>query len=589
MSKCNPTATKTEQLLRFEDEKFSVSDRGPHAKATEDSDALAGIIETLYGEHAYLSALLDRLESEASKLEPGKVPDYALLLEIVDYLTHYPDQYHHPREDLLFSSLLRSDGEFETRLGRLQREHQTLHSYNDALFDELSDIARGRPADRPRLLRNLVRYLDGYRRHMEYESKEIFPHAQGTLTRRELGELDAKTRTIDDPIFGARLQRRYHRLGRTLRSTVGGIQSDLIAAEIGAIGSTIERLSELADSMAELRENWSGSLASLLQDRAGRLKASLGLAPRPSWQARVMNACTRVMIKPWMRFGSVESMRSITGRLDEQQARRLPDDIKSRRVDKEGYSGEWVSISGKRPRKVVLYFPGGGFIMRLATQHKAFVARICRAANARTLLVHYRLAPEVPFPGGLEDCLAAYHDLLKQGHEPKDITIAGDSAGGGLVLSTLLALRDEGTPQPANAIVLSPLADLTYSGKSRKFNKRRDPMLPTHRASEMHQLYIGEVPPEDRFISPVFADFDGLPPILGQVGSTEILLDDTVRAAAQARKAGTPFFLEVWNEMPHVFPIFAILPESQVAVDRMAQFIHHSELDPLPERYASRA
>jgi monoterpene epsilon-lactone hydrolase len=587
MAKRNRTDTKVEQLLRFEDEKLSVSDRGPHAKAAGDSDALAGIIETLYSEHAYLGALLDRLESEASKLEPGKVPDYALLLEIVDYLTHYPDQYHHPREDQLFGSLLRSDGGFETRLGRLQREHETLHRYNDALFDELSDIARGRPADRPRLLCELGRYLDGYRRHMEYESKEIFPHARGTLTREELRELDARTHFLDDPIFGARVQRRYHRLGRSLRSTVGGIQSDLIAAEIGAIESIIEHLSGLADSMAELRESWSGSLASRLQDRALRLKASLGLAPRPSWQARVMNACTRVMIKPWMRFGSVESMRSMTGRLDEQQARLLPDDIKSRRVDEEGYAGEWVSISGKRPEKIVLYFPGGGFIMRLATQHKAFVARICRAANTRALLVHYRLAPEVPFPGGLEDCLAAYHDLLKQGHAPEDITIAGDSAGGGLVLSTLLALRDEGTPQPANAIVLSPLADLTYSGESRKFNKHRDPMLPTHRASEMHQLYIGEVPPEDRFISPVFADFDGLPPILGQVGSTEILLDDTVRAAAQAKKAGTPFFLEVWNEMPHVFPIFAMLPESQVAVDRMAEFIHHSELKPLPERYRS--
>ncbi len=585
MSKSDPTSTKMERLLRFEDEKFSFSDGGPRAKAADDPGALAGIIETLYSEHAYLGALLDRLEPEAEKLKPGKVPDYALLLEIVDYLTHYPDQYHHPREDLLFGSLLRNDAAFEDRLGRLRREHETLHRYNDELFDELSDIARGRPADRPRLLRNLGRYVDGYRRHMEYESREIFPHARGTLTPEELGELDAKTRYIDDPIFGAELQRRYHRLGRKLRSTVGGIESELIAGEIDAIGSIIERVSELIDSMTERRGSWDASLASFVRDRALRVRSALGLAPRPSWQARVMNACTRVMMKPLMRFGSVESMRSMSGRLDEQQARRLPDDINSRMVETEGYAGEWVSISGRRTRKVILYFPGGAFIMRVAAQHKVFVARICRAANAKALLVHYRLAPEVPFPGGLEDCLAAYHDLLKQGHEPGDITIAGDSAGGGLVLSTLLALRDEGTPQPANAIVLSPLADLTYSGESRKFNKRRDPMLPTHRASEMHQLYIGEVPPEDRFISPVFADFDGLPPILGQVGSTEILLDDTVRAAAQAEKAGTPFFLEVWNEMPHVFPIFAFLPESQVAVDRMAEFIHRSELEPLPERY----
>jgi len=271
--------------------------------------------------------------------------------------------------------------------------------------------------------------------------------------------------------------------------------------------------------------------------------------------------------------------------MNEQQEKSLPEDINARMVHTKDYEGEWVRIKSKRPKKTILYFPGGAFIMRTAVQHKAFVAKICRAANTRALIVHYSLAPEVPFPGGLENCVAAYHDLLRQGVDPADITIAGDSAGGGLVLSTLLALRDEGSPMPANAIVLSPLADLTYTGESRVFNSRKDPMLPTHRASEMHQLYIGDALPEDRFISPIFSDFDGLPPMLGQVGSTEILLDDTVRAAAQADKAGIPFFLEIWEEMPHVFPIFGMLPEAQVAIDRMAQFINHSELDLLPTQY----
>jgi acetyl esterase/lipase len=303
----------------------------------------------------------------------------------------------------------------------------------------------------------------------------------------------------------------------------------------------------------------------------------------------VLNGFLRVTLKPLMRFGSVESARSMTGRFEEQQATLLPSDVKWRPVSKQSYDGEWVNIARKRPKKVILYFPGGGFIMRTATQHRGFVAKICRAANARSLIVHYSLAPEFPFPGGLEDCLAAYHDLLEEGHKPEEITVAGDSAGGGLVLSTLLALRDEGTPLPRNAIVLSPLADLTYSGKSRRVNKFRDPMLPTHRASEMHELYIGEASPEDRFISPVFADFDGLPPMLGIVGSTEILLDDTVRSAQQADKAGVPFFLEVWKEMPHVFPIFGMLPEARVALDRMAEFINHSELDPLPQRYGRAA
>lgn len=305
----------------------------------------------------------------------------------------------------------------------------------------------------------------------------------------------------------------------------------------------------------------------------------------PSWQARMMNTCTRFMMKPMMRFGSVESMRNITATLDAQSENNLPEDINAKLVSGPGYEGEWVRIGRTRPKRVILYFPGGAFIMRMPAQHKGFVAKICRAANAKALLVHYRLAPEVPFPGGLEDCLAAYHDLLAQGIQAQNITIAGDSAGGGLVLSTLLALRDEGTELPNNAIILSPLADLTHSGKSRKFNKCKDPVLPSIRTSDMHELYIGEAIPEDRFVSPIFADFDDLPPILGVVGSTEILLDDTVRAAEKAREAQVPFYLEIWDEMPHVFPIFSVLPESKVSIDRMAEFINTSELDPLPKKY----
>jgi acetyl esterase/lipase len=186
----------------------------------------------------------------------------------------------------------------------------------------------------------------------------------------------------------------------------------------------------------------------------------------PSWQAKAMNTFTKAVMKPLMSFGSVKSIRAMTGAFAEQQEKGLPEDIQAHPVSNADYEGEWVQISGKRPRKVILYFPGGAFIMRTAVQHKAFVARICRAAHTKALIVHYSLAPEIPFPGGLEDCLAAYHDLLKQGIKPEDITIAGDSAGGGLALSTLLALRDEGSPMPHNAIIMSPLGDLTYSGES---------------------------------------------------------------------------------------------------------------------------
>jgi acetyl esterase/lipase len=308
----------------------------------------------------------------------------------------------------------------------------------------------------------------------------------------------------------------------------------------------------------------------------------------PSWQARLLNVVTKHTMKPMMRFiGSIESMRSMSTSLDDKQASKLPDDIRAKPVSTLQYDGEWVQIAGKRPRRILLYLPGGGFVTRTPTMHKSFVAKICRQANTKALVVHYRLAPEVPFPGGLEDCVAAYHDLLKQGIEPAAITLAGDSAGGGLVLSTLLALRDEGTPMPANAVVLSPMADLTFTGESRVFNERADPVLPNHRGSDMHQLYMGGALPEDRFASPVLASFEGLPPLLGLVGSTEILLSDTLRAATRAEEAGVPFFLEVWEEMPHNFALMPILPESKVAIERIARFIHNSELDELPAQYGS--
>jgi acetyl esterase/lipase/hemerythrin-like domain-containing protein len=562
-----------EQAVVFEDEQFVYNGAAPQRKASNDGAALPGIIETLYSEHRYISSLLDTLEQQAAKLVPGKIADYHLMLDIVDYLTHYPDQFHHPREDLLFDMLQRRDKGFRKQLQRLNREHETLSSYNQQLFEELGGIAAGRRLEQSELQASLARYVAGYRKHMEFESREIFPRAKGKLSAADLEKLDARTRYIDDPIFGGAIEKQYRRLARDLQSRISEFGFDLAAQELYAIESGVEKLSSLAESL----EDW--------RDRLSALSCGRRSASRPSWQARVLNGFTRLTLKPLMRFGSVESARSMTGRLEEQQATLLPEDLKWRVVKQKDYEGEWVNIGRKRPRKIILYFPGGGFIMRTATQHRGLVGKICRAANARALIVHYSLAPEIPFPGGLEDCLAAYHDLLEQGHKPEDITIAGDSAGGGLVLSTLLALRDEGTALPKNAIILSPLADLTYSGKSRRRNKYRDPMLPTHRASQMHELYIGEATPEDRFISPVFADFDGLPPILGQVGSTEILLDDTVRSADQAEAAGVPFFLEVWNEMPHVFPIFGILPEAQVAIDRMAEFIDRSELDPLPKRY----
>ncbi len=531
---------------------------------------LSNIIDGLCSEHSYILSLLDGLEQQALKLKPGKVPDYKLLLESVDYLTHYPDQYHHPREDLLFAGMLKNDAAFSKHMERLQREHAMLRQHNNRLFAELSAVAEGAPVERPELILKLQRYIKGYRAHIAYESNEIFPSARGSLRQAQLRKLDERTRYANDPLFGDNISRRYHRLGRDLNLRAATLRDDVLAKEYSALETALQNLTKVSDLLPQIPNI----------PNVFRLTSAT-----PSWQARVMNTCTRMLMKPVMRHGSLESLRAITARADEQGEKNLPPDLKTESVNRADYRAEWIRIKGQRTRKVLLYFPGGGFIIRTAVQHRVFVARICRVARTKALLVHYSLAPEVPFPGGLEDCLAAYHDLLRQGHDPSDITIAGDSAGGGLVLSTLLALRDEGTALPANAIILSPLADLNHQGSSRKYNRRADPVLPVHRLAAMQKMYIGESPPDNRYISPVLADFSGLPPMLGVVGSTEILLDDTLRAADQASKAGVPFNLEIWEQMPHVFAIFSVLPESTVAIDRMASFINDSALDLLPSCY----
>jgi hemerythrin-like domain-containing protein len=197
-------------------------------------------------------------------LKPGKVPDYHLLLEIVDYLKHYPDQYHHPREDLLFTRMLENDSKFSAQLERLQREHQALHRITNELFNELTRIADGRPVDRPELLRSIQRYIDGYRQHMDYENRQVFPRARGKLSAAQLKKLSIKTRYIDDPLFGGEVQYRYRRLGRGLQARVEIARSDLIAREMSAIESFIQHLSVLIDTLEQAknsvnrrnRENW---------------------------------------------------------------------------------------------------------------------------------------------------------------------------------------------------------------------------------------------------------------------------------------------------------------------------------------------
>ena len=236
-------------------------------------------------------------------------------------------------------------------------------------------------------------------------------------------------------------------------------------------------------------------------------------------------------------------------------------------------AGEWIDMPESRPERVLLYLHGGAFIFRFPHTHAAFVARIGRLLGARTLMVDYRLAPEHPYPAAPDDCHAAYRWLLAQGCDPRNIVIAGDSAGGNLTLATLHRIKAAGEPLPACAVMLSPFVDFTLSSPSLVGNEKADPMFTLAGIVALRELYA---PPErflDASLSPMFGDFTGLPPLLLQAGSTEMLRDESARIAARAHAAGVPVEFEIWDRLPHVFQIFRDLPQAGEAIDSIVRFV----------------
>ena len=298
------------------------------------------------------------------------------------------------------------------------------------------------------------------------------------------------------------------------------------------------------------------------------------MATRISWQASIYRMAFRVGLKPVMKYSSVSQFRAYMSGLD--MAVSISGRVKYNnggfRVESTPH-GELLTLQEGESNATILYVPGGGFISRCPNAHRVLVRRICKLANASASIIHYRLSPENPFPAAIEDVMAAYNDLLHSGVHPGKIVIAGDSAGGNLAVAATLALRDEGARMPAGVAVLSPVADLTFSGKSRHTNRYKDPMLPADRKDADARHYIADHDPRDPLISPVFADYRGMPPILAQVGSDEILLDDSVRICRSAEEAGVPAELAVWHKMPHGWPMFPGLPEGDLALAELASFI----------------
>ncbi len=240
-----------------------------------------------------------------------------------------------------------------------------------------------------------------------------------------------------------------------------------------------------------------------------------------------------------------------------------------------GVAAEWVTAPDSDPSRVVLYLHGGGYTIGSIASYRSYTGRLARATQSRLLSVGYRLAPEHPFPAALDDAVSSYHWLLDQGISPRRISVVGDSAGGGLALSMVIAIRDAGAPTPAAIVAIGPSTDLAKEGASMKERAHLDPIV-TYESSMAHALrYVG---PKGNLkhplASPLYADLRGLPPLLIMVGTHEALFDDSTRFAAKAEAAGVEVQLDIWEEMIHVWPFFAdILPEGRQAIDKIGDYL----------------
>jgi len=294
-----------------------------------------------------------------------------------------------------------------------------------------------------------------------------------------------------------------------------------------------------------------------------------------SWQARGLRFAIRVVMRR-ATWGEPEALA--------RRARRLfgaPNPVRwlrSRgvrieRVVEPAVAGEWVS-AGAPGRGVVLYLHGGGYVAGSPATHRPITAALARLTGRRVFSLDYRLAPEYRFPAAPDDAMAGYRWLLRQGMPPGSVALAGDSAGGGLVLATLLRVRDEQLPPPACAVCFSPWTDLEGTGESVSLNNGQCAVFRPDNIVQFARVYLGEAPARNPYASPVFADLGGLPPLLLQVGADEILLDDARRVHDNVQRAGGVSTLEVFDGVFHVWQMLdGFLPEARTALRQAARFI----------------
>ena len=252
----------------------------------------------------------------------------------------------------------------------------------------------------------------------------------------------------------------------------------------------------------------------------------------------------------------------------------LPNNVTSEKVDAGGVSAEWLSGPDPDAQRTILYLHGGCYTTGSVDTHRDLISRLAINSSMRVLGLNYRLAPLHRFPAAVEDAAAAYRWLLRIGIQPHHIAMAGDSAGAGLALAAGLTIRDEGLPLPGAIVCISPWVDLAATGASMESKAAEDPIVNRNMLLGWGGLYLGDSDPRTPLASPLYGDLRGFPPMLIQVGSAEVLLDDSIRLAKQASDCGVDVALEVWPEMIHVWHTFApILPEARQAIEEMVRFI----------------
>jgi epsilon-lactone hydrolase len=252
----------------------------------------------------------------------------------------------------------------------------------------------------------------------------------------------------------------------------------------------------------------------------------------------------------------------------------VPDDVTVEAVQANGVPGEFLAASGSDSTRVTLYIHGGGYSMGSLNSHRAMAARLCKATQAPVLLLGYRLAPECPFPAALNDTTAGLRFLLSKGFDPKRIAVVGDSSGGGLAVATLVVARDAGLPVAACLVCLSPWVDLTLESARSMAGLVSDPVNTIDALNEMVGFYVGGSRTDTPSISPLFADLTGLPPMLVQVGTAELLLADARSLVARAQAAGVTAKLDEYEGLIHVFQHLAEKSEeAALALKRLGAFI----------------